>query len=84
MNPQSSRTPFNRRTFLSLAAAGGMSATLAACGGGTSPRDANGADPVAADDGEVQGLGGRADGGGGCALAHADQATDIFGKDRIV
>lgn len=43
---QSTRSPMNRRLFLSLAAAGGASAALAACGGGTSPRD--GADPVAA------------------------------------
>lgn len=46
MNTQHS--PLSRRTFLSLAGAGGLTATLAACGGGTSPRDAAGSEPAAA------------------------------------
>lgn len=57
--PHSPRTPLNRRLFLSLAAAGGMSATLAACGGGSSPRD--GADSaVATGDGGAGGYDGPA------------------------
>ena len=46
--PQSPRRPFTRRTFLSLTAAGGLTATLAACGGGTSPRDGAAGDPAPA------------------------------------
>ncbi|MFK5633953.1 MULTISPECIES: ABC transporter substrate-binding protein [unclassified Ornithinimicrobium] len=44
---QSPRRPFTRRTFLSLSAAGGLTATLAACGGGSSPRE-GAADPAPA------------------------------------
>lgn len=42
------RLPLSRRSFLTLASAGGLTATLAACGGGTSPRDAASSEPAAA------------------------------------
>ncbi len=47
-HPQTPRSPLSRRRFLSLSAAGGVTATLAACGSGSSPRDAAGDDPAAA------------------------------------
>lgn len=46
-SPQRPRSPFTRRSFLSLASVGAVT-TLAACGGGSSPRDSADAEPAAA------------------------------------
>lgn len=52
------RSPYSRRSFLTLAGAGGLAASLAACGGGTSPREAANEAGTATGDGGASGYDG--------------------------